>query len=314
MIPDFRPYLAPPKAAKGYHQLGEREYHAFPAVSSGLLKNPTQAEMLHEKMQSEDETTEALTLGTLTHAICLEPWKFGQEEWEKHFVLCPTKGLNTQAAEATRRDNPGKLLVTPDLLDLAVRIRKEAVETNPDAIRYLNSPDGMKEATGIVWDPVFQCSRRIRVDYLPRNGKAFGNYLLDIKTTRKPLHEFEREAWHQGYYQQAAFYLDTHELMTGHRPDMWVWLVLTNTEPLMSAVFYMRNLSGTHPLYNETSKLRQARERLGLDDSARLGRLPMFLAAARETEVLRAEGAELDQHTLRRVWAGYEQTGGQEIY
>ncbi|MES2706103.1 MAG: PD-(D/E)XK nuclease-like domain-containing protein [Verrucomicrobiota bacterium] len=316
MIPDFSGYLRPPAAPKGYHQMDGAAYHAFPAVNSTLLKPPTQAEMLHGKMQPPEasDSKPALVLGTLTHAVCLEPWKFGADEWEKHFALCPTGALDTKAAAAERKLNPGKLLVTPDLLDLAVRIRHEAIETNPDAIRYLSSPDGMKEATGIVWDPDFQCPRKMRVDYLPRNGAAFGNYLLDIKTTRKPLHEFEREAWKLGYYTQAAWYLDTHELMTGHRPDMWVWLVVTNTEPFMSALYFMRNIPRGHVLYNEASKLRQARERLGLDDSPRIGRLPAFLAAARETEALRADGLELDQTTMRRVWTAYEQAGVQEIY
>ncbi len=318
ILPDFSPYLAPPSAPAAYHQMEEAAYHAFPAVSSGLLKECTQAEMLFNRMKPSDDGEDKVdrVLGTLTHAIILEPWKFGLLEWEKHYVLCPTKGLDTKAAEETRANNPGKLLVTAELLDIAMRIRREAIETNPDALRFLSSPNGMKEATGIVWDTKFSCARKIRVDYLPMSGTAIGDYLLDIKTTRKSLGGFENEAWNLGYYQQAAYYLDTHEILTGHRPACWRWLVTTKTEPFMSRVFFMRNLKPTDPLYKDPKcKLRQVRERLGLDDSPRIGRLPQFLSAARETQAFRGSLTEnMPLAEVRRIWTGYEQSDETEIF
>lgn len=316
-VPSFTGYLSPPGSAfKGYQAMDEGAYHAFPAVSGGLLAETTQAEMLfnRQKPPSAGNDSESLVLGTLVHAVCLEPWKFGLTEWEKHFALCPTKGLDTKAANEVRAANPGKLLVTPELLDTASRIRKEAIETNPDAVKYLSSPNGMAEATCITWDPVFQCSRKIRVDYLPRSGSAFGNYLLDIKTTRKPLHSFEFEARKLGYFLKAAWYLDTHELLTGHRPEMFIWLAVTNVEPYMSRLFFMRNRRQNDPLYGDPNcQLRIGRERIGLDPSARVGRLPTFLEAARETESMRVDGIPLTATNLRRVWTGYETAEMTEI-
>lgn len=316
--PDFSGYISKPgpEIPKGYAQMDETEYHAYPAVSAGLLKESTQAEMLWNRIKPavDSDEKEALVLGTLTHAACLEPWKFAPENYKKYFAVCPTKGLGTVAAKEAREDpaNAGKLLVTKELLSTAWRIRREGIETNPTALQYLGSPDGMKEATAIVWDDANKCRRKWRVDYLPMQGKSYGNYVLDIKTTRKPLHGFFHEALSRGYFLQAAYYMDSHELLTGHRLDYWRWLVVTNVEPFMSRMFYMRNLKPSDPLYKD-SVLQKARERLGLDPSARVGRITQFLAALREHEAARQDGAKLDQFALRRIWVGYEDEEQQEI-
>lgn len=316
--PDFSGYISKPgpEIPRGYTQMDETEYHAYPAVSSGLLKEATQAEMLWNRIKPPEDSDEkeALVLGTLTHAACLEPWKFAPDKYRDYYAMSPTKGLATKAANEARLDpaNRGKLLVTEELLTTAWRIRREGIESNPSALLYLNSPDGMKEATGIVWDPSNSCRFKFRVDYLPMQGKAYGNYLLDIKTTRKPLYGFFGEALSRGYFLQAALYLYLHELLTGHRPDYWRWLVVTNVEPYMSRMFYMANRRTSDPLYKD-STLQKARERLGLDASGKVGRITQFLNAVREHEVARTEGQDLNFRTLRNIWTGYEQEEMQEI-
>lgn len=317
---DFSGYITRPgpEIPRGYFQMEESSYHSYRAVSSGLLKSPSSADMLFSltKPPVDSDEKAALVLGTLTHAACLEPWKFAKDNYQKYFAMCPTKGLDTKAAAEMREDpaNAGKLLVTEELLTTAWRIRREGIETNPDALKFLNSPDGMCEATGVVWDPVHLCRRKWRVDYLPMKGAAYADYLLDIKTTRKPLHEFEREARRMGYVLQAALYMDSHELLTGHRVAYWRWLVVTNVEPYMSKMFFIRNLKPTDPLYNENAQLHQARQRLGLDASGKLGRLTQFLSSVREHEVARRDGVNLNHFTLRGMWPAYEQTDAVEIY
>jgi len=316
--PDFSGYISKPgpEIPKGYFNLEENLYHAFPAVSVGVLKETSAASMLHNRTKPAEDSDEkaALVLGTLTHMACLEPWKFSKEHYKQYFAICPTKGLDTKAA-ADARENPvnkGKLLVTEELLTTAWRIRREGIETNPDALKYLNSPNGMCEATGIVWDPVHMCRRKWRVDYLPMSGRSYADFILDVKTTRKPLHDFEFEAKRMGYVIQGAWYLDSHELLTGHRLDYWRWLAVTTTEPYMSRLFYMRNLKPTDPLY-EKSQLQQARQRLGLDPSGKLGRLTQFLSSVREHEATRMDTPEMDFRTLRNIWPAFEQTDPIEL-
>lgn len=314
-LPDFRPYFSRPDVSKGYFPMESDDYHRFPAVNAGLLKHATPAEMLHSLMddapqgepgevESVEEQKEALTLGTLTHAIILEPWKFQPEHFDKYFVrFTETKGLNTKAAKEAILSNPGKLLVTPKLIETAYRIRAEAFDTNEYAQELLKSPDGMIESSGLAWDPANEIMRKIRPDYLPRKGKAFGDYILDIKTTRKPLHQFPKECWTMGYFTQAAWYLDTHELITGHRPHSFVWLVVTNKAPFMSRLFFMQNRDRHDPLWKH-STIKPARETLGLEPSAAIGRLGMFKAAALDT--IGAGDTELNPLNVRRLWAGYE--------
>lgn len=315
---DFSDYISkvPDEIPKGYFNMDEAEYHRFPALSAGVLKENTAAEALWNRIKPEEDSDEkeSLVLGTLTHAACLEPWKFSADKYQNYYAMSPTKGLGTKAAQEAREapENKGKLLVTQELLTTAWRIRREGIETNPAALLYLNSPNGIAEATGICWDPVNDCRRKIRIDYLPMSGRSYGDGMLDIKTTRLPLYSFYHEAMKRGYFLSACYYLDTHELLTGHRMEYYRWLVVTNTEPFMSRVFYMRNLKPTDPLYKD-STLQKARERLGLDASAKVGRITQFLNSLREHEVARRDGVNLDHRTLRGFWPGYEGEDLQEI-
>lgn len=308
----FDDYITP-MPLRPYGPMPEADYHAFPALSATVLKKRTQAEMLHEKRKPPTESTEALTMGSLLHAAVLEPHKFSPEAFDRHFIIwTETKSLDTKAAEAGRRDNPGKLLVTAEMVGLAARMRALALEQNPTIVRLLSSPNGLPEASLMGFDPKFGVRRKIRVDYLPRmemNGRmCFGNYLLDIKTTRNHVAEFEKEAWTYGYYLQAAYYLDTQELLTGHRPDWVYFLVVSKDEPVMARVYGLRNLKPTDPIY-EKSKLRIARETLGLDDTGRIGRIAMFVAAANEHAAqLTDDATDAD---LRRTWGAYE---GEDIF
>lgn len=304
----FDDYIQP-MPLRPYGPMTEEEYHRYPAVSATILKQRTQAEMLWQKLKPESESTTALATGSLLHAAVLEPHKFRDGEFDQHFVVWEeTKSLDTKAAEKGRADNPGKLLITPEMVQLAAEMRSLALEQNPQIMRLLSSPNGLPEASLIGYDPDFCIRRKIRVDYLPRteiSGKmAFGNYLLDIKTTAFHVADFEKEAWKHGYYLQAAYYLDTHELFTSHRPDWFYFLVVSKAQPVMARIYGMRNLRRNDPLY-EKSKLRIARETLGLDATTRPGRIAMFTAAVCE------HCAEMGDHPtpkeLRRTWQAYEQ-------
>lgn len=316
-IPDFRPYLSRPDAPTGYHQRPEDDYHRFPAVSAGLLKEPTQAHQLNNRIAppSSSDENEALVLGTLVHAAVLEPWKFHADHYRDYFAFCPTEGLGTKAAAAARAADPTRLLVTKTLLNQAWAIRKFGIETNPHCIEALKSPNGMKEATLIGWDPGFGCARKIRVDYLPMDGTKFGD-MIDVKTTRKPIMSFPYEAVSLGYILAGAYYLDTHELLTGHRPKRYRWLVVTKEEPYMSHIFSMTNLPRESPLYKDPAcKLRIAREILGLDDSTKVGRLPAFLDAARQTVAFLPTGeSTMDYAGSRNLWPAYESSEDTEIF
>ncbi|WP_265595605.1 PD-(D/E)XK nuclease-like domain-containing protein [Verrucomicrobium sp. BvORR106] len=298
----------------------EPAYRSWPGVNASVLKERTPCEMLHNMMASP-KSTAALTEGTLLHWAVLEQWRFAA--WRDHMVVSPTKGLDTKAAEEVRFANPGKLVVTDELVIQANKCM-DAVRANDRAMAWLsgidpdhgNAPKSpvAREATGVVWDGQHGVWRKIRVDLYP----AVHRVMLDVKTSAAPLSQWFKECLKWGYFDQAAWYLDTHYRLTGEW-RAWLWIVVTKSEPFMCRVFRLTTPKPTDPLYAESSYCK-ARQRLGLDPvppngGFKLGRLQMFLNSARETEQLRSLGVEMHPRLLRQTWPAYEdETPEYEIF
>lgn len=290
----LRPYGAP---------MTEDDYHAYPAVNASTLKSATAAEMHHA--MTVERSSEDLVFGSLLHAAVLEPWRFAAGEFEKRYrVFDETKTLGTKAADKARQENPGKILITPEMVEHAVAL-KAVLAGHPVAAQLLKQ-QGISEASLIGWDAENMVRRKIRVDYLPvmfspDRRPAYGDFLVDIKTTRAHPGQFLRECYHYGYFLQAAWYLDTHQMLTGHRPRWYHFLVVSKEAPVLVRVMSLENLPPDDPAFPE-SILGKARKILGLDPGG-ADRLNMFLSAARRHVADQPQSAE----ELRRAWPGYEE-------
>lgn len=317
-VPDFTPYfdrLTPlpgerSKQHKGYLVgVPDEKYFAWQGVNASLLGEKTACEMLHYmRTKREDDfgteaRAQAFTVGTLVHWCVLEPWRFDPENKDRFMVLCETEGLATKRAMAQRKEQPQHLLVTGDHLRqaheclVAIRCHERAMHllTNP----HLNFA---QEVMGAWFDPELSIWRKWKIDLMPING----NYMLDVKSTRRNLYEFERDGWEYDYWLKAAWYLDSHYMLTGEWKEIFYWINVTKSAPFMARVEHQVNLRPSDPDY-EGSKLAQARARIGLDpESMRLGRLTTFIQCASETEQLRRAQVELDSMLLRKTWPGYE--------
>lgn len=277
------------------------QYRDFPGVNASLLSEITPAEMLHSLTTPEDDKmTEAKTVGVLLHWAVLEPWIFDHGHRHEHMEMCVTKGVDTKAADAQRKECPGKLLVTLELLELAYRCR-DAIALHAEASAMLSRKDLAKEVSGFVFDGKNNVWRKVRYDLFPLNASWIG----DVKTTRKHPSQFEKDVWEYSYHCQAAWYLDTHFQLTGEFREVFKWLVVNKEPPFMCKIFDFVNRKPSDPLYQK-NKLQMARERLGLDDSPRLARLPLFISAAQQTIAHAEAGAQLTPALLRRVWEAYE--------
>jgi hypothetical protein len=305
---NFAPYFdaalpLPGIALEGsrYRRIDDVPYRAFAGLNASLLKAPTAANALHD-LTVPREPSGALALGTVLHAAVLEPWKLAPDAWQTHFVECPTSGLNTKAAKACQAENPGKTMITAEILNDA-RACAQAIVWNDEAQRWLNPEGGRHlEASGLVFDRMrFGCWRKIRVDLLPRTA----NYMLDVKTTSRALGDFVGECWKFGYFLQAAWYLDTHKILTGIHLDYFVFVAVTTEAPFLSRVFICPNMQPGDPLYAD-STLAKARARLGLDDKEQLGRVPVILNSMRQTIAAGEAGTQLTPGRLRTLWPGYE--------
>lgn len=323
-MPDFAPYFDPELGPEwersrefGGYCLGvpNEDYHAWHGVSQGLLKHPTQAEMHWDMVRPRgddfgtESSAEKFTTGTLLHWAVLEPWKFTAQHMNDHMVLSETAGLATKSNQEQRLEDP-RLIVTQRHLEVAFRAL-EAVKCHPDASRLLGEgvdhpqegKDFATEASGFVWDEENRLWRKIRVDLLRRDPSL---PLIDVKTTAKPIHDFLTwEVKKNGYDFQAAWYMDTHTLLTGQRRH-WCWIVVTKTEPFMCRVIDFYNRPPEDPLYDKSS-LCAARTLIGLDPSPRLGRLFMWRSAAKDTLEARRSGVgSLSPSMVRSMWPGYE--------
>ncbi len=302
-------------ALKGYMvDVDAEAYRAFPAVNNGLLSEATTCEMLYSLFGPRTDEygspagALAKTLGTVLHWAVLEPRKFDESERDKYMQLCITDGLSTKKAQAQREDAPHLLLVTPRLVQSALRCI-DAIQANPRAVELLNPKGKVTEATGIVMHPNYGVWCKSRVDLLPPNN----NYLLDVKTTGRPLSMFNYEAKRLGYIQQAAWYLHLHYLLTGEYRAAFRWVVVTTKPPFMARTFYLRNLTRRDHMY-EDSALCKARQLIGIEDGMRIPRLASFLNAVNETLQM-VSRAEITPKLLRSIWVGYEQEQPeQEIY
>jgi len=179
----------------------------FMALEKKGLIDMTDEERTEVKLAPavKESRAQALAIGDATHKAILEPNMFDADEWQKHWILSPTKGLTTTAALACAVENPGLDLITPEIIDTARRCR-DAVWKHKLAAELLR--DGQSEITVQAWDEDAGCWRKARLDRLPTDP-SLG--IVDIKTTHKGLlhQQIKSSMYSFGYGMQAAYYMDT---------------------------------------------------------------------------------------------------------
>lgn len=202
----------------GVHRLmPAREYHGLPSVSASLLRVLWSSTPAHCKlaMDSKTEATSAMRVGTLAHAMILEPFA------EIPFRACPetytnakgeVKDWNWNATEckAWKADKvaAGCEICTAGELERAEAIRDAVVG---HAIAGPIVQDAATEVSLVTWDTTNEIAVRCRVDLVPTGA----DFLADIKTTATLDGWGERKAYADGLHIQAALYLDVWNALTG---------------------------------------------------------------------------------------------------
>src|SRR5690606_30817683 len=101
------------------------------------------------------------------HWAALEPHKIKEpDKWMVPFTA--TKTLTSKAAQEARAANPDKLLVTPEMMELAYKCLV-AINMNPQAVELLSEP-GYNEAAGFVFCPQYGIWRKCRIDRMPKKA------------------------------------------------------------------------------------------------------------------------------------------------
>ncbi len=309
----------PIPGAFGYRRVSADEYHAFPAVNNSLVKCRTAAEMF-ESLTHTKKDTDALTIGTLVHMACLEP----ETSWAERFALAdipinPTTGRpygkdSKKGADAWNEAveaNPGKIVVTEetlrDYLD-ECRDLQLAMRCNPDAVQELQ--DVHTEVTGILWHQRWQCWVKWRPDVLPKHCR----YLADVKTSSRHVADFAKDAWQFGYFTQAAWYVDLHELMLAKlnlTVTKFPFIVLSKSDdsryprPSMCRVYDV-------PMDGSICRgIDNAKKALGIPDG--LSRVDVFLDSLRSYVAAGCpENTRENYGLIRSIWPAYELEAGEK--
>ena len=175
------------------------DYVASKGVNASLLgeleKSPLHAQAYLN--QPKDEPKACFTIGTITHALVLEP------EHALDNVAVKPEGMSfvTKEGKEWKAAHAGKEIISckerNNILGMCASILR-----HPFSKKIFEQGDS-EQALFADWEGLVQ--RKGRVDHLPP-----GNIIADIKTSGKDVtrRNFERSVFDFGYHIKASYYID----------------------------------------------------------------------------------------------------------
>ena len=220
------------------HDLTNAEYHASPAISKSGLDLIRRAPALYAyRRENPQEQTPAMRLGSLTHAVVLEPEVFA------HSVIARPEGIDrrTSAGKLAWAEfevqAEGKEIVTGEEMAKLAAIR-DAVHAHPAAAKALAGSPTIEQSIFWVNDGI---ACRCRPDAVTEKG-----VIVDLKTTRDASPEgFAKSIAQYRYHVQAAFYSDGYRAAFGESPRGFVFIAVETEPPYLVAV-YVASEAMTH--------------------------------------------------------------------
>ena len=192
------------------------EYHSIDGISKSGLDLIAKCPALYKSRYIDgiaQEETAAMRVGSAAHMLVFQAEEFGL--W---FAVRPAVDGRTKEGKAiiTRfvAENQGRTILSQDEHQQASAIR-DAVFAHAGAKQLVEGgiaeQSFFAEGAGI--------TRKVRPDYMV-NG-----LLVDLKTTTDASDAaFSRTCWNYRYHVQSAYYLDTVEIVTGWRPEGFIFI------------------------------------------------------------------------------------------
>lgn len=199
-----------------FPSMSNNEYHSSPGISKSGLDLIAKCPALYRARYIDgiaQEETAAMRIGSAAHMLVFQPDEFGR--W---FAVRPAVDGRTKEGKLVIAsfvaENEGKTILSQDEHQQAAAIR-DAVFAHAGAKQLVEGgiaeQSFFAEGGGIV--------RKVRPDYMV-NG-----LLVDLKTTTDASESvFSKTCWYYRYHVQAAYYLDTVEIVTGWRPEGFVFI------------------------------------------------------------------------------------------
>ena len=197
------------------------EYRAIEAMNWSSLKLMDNPRLYQWRQEHPQPERAALSLGSAVHCAVLEP-----DDFDARYVIRPEGiDLRTKAGRAWRSDVcNGRSMVSE-----TVALCRDSVMANPEARELVESATTEQTAT---WTDTTGVECKARLDALCTNEFS------DIKTTSKPLDQFEREVARHMYHGQIAFYGDGAHAAGMTSSTLASYIIAVETvEPYDCAVF-----------------------------------------------------------------------------
>jgi len=194
------------------------EYHAAPGISKSGLDLIAKCPALYRARYIDgvaQEETAAMRIGSAAHLLVFQPEDFG-----RFFAVRPVVDGRTKEGKLIIArfgfENEHRTILSQDEHLQASAIR-DAVFAHAGARQLVEG--GIAEQSFFAEEPSSGIVRKVRPDYMGHG------LLIDLKTTTDASEAaFSRTCWNLRYHVQAAYYLDTVEMVTGWRPEGFVFI------------------------------------------------------------------------------------------
>lgn len=224
------------------HDLGEREYHARPELSSTqarqILDSPARYRW---QLTQPPRTSDSFDVGHAAHAKILGVGNQVVEYPDEH--LTPSGAVSTKAATIAWADEQranGRIPITATHAR-HIDAMAENVLAHAEARALLEQP-GHAEASVFATCDETGIDVRARFDYLPDLNLA-NPIAFDLKTigTKATYREFAKSVHTYGYHVQSGHYRDTLRLATGDTIPLQ-FVVVEKNAPHFVAVYELDDL------------------------------------------------------------------------
>jgi hypothetical protein len=232
---------APPKEAVIYDGLGmfggitNAEYHRRAAIGSSELKPALKSMNLYNEIKAGRvpfEETEAMKLGTATHAAILEAYDFGVQ-------IAVSKKFGRKTADREEKAefyaaNKDKTIINDEQYEHVRRMRDSLL--NLEDVQSIMAT-GKPEVSGFYVD---RGEHNNGTNMLCKFRPDWENEwcISDVKTTRDvSAYAFSRTIHELNYHVSAAHYLEGSKALTGQTHNQFIFLAVEPKPPYESAVY-----------------------------------------------------------------------------
>lgn len=215
-------------------KVSREEYDTHPGLRSTDLKLLLRSGM-HFKTalvaREEREQTAAMRFGTIIHQCVLEP-----DIYLPKLIIEPKVNKRTNEGKKILEEfhqltSPDSIVVTPDEAEIFATIT-DVVRSHPVCEKIFEN--GCAEVSGFA-ECLRGVKRKIQPDWRRNDG-----IIVDLKTTVDASPKgFMREVINYKYAFQAAYYLETANLIEPGKYHTWLWIAVEKEPPYAVGIYQL---------------------------------------------------------------------------